>query len=210
MLNNILAINTAFKTTNIALESQNTAFFDDVENDSKKSESLLVLVDNILQKANQDVCNINTFAVVVGPGSFTGLRVSLAMVKGFCKANKNAKVLPICSLDLMAHIFAKQAQSNFCCIINALSGYVFACDYNQDGSRLSQPQMLESMDQTTLPTVGLKNDLPSNFEVCLTSESLLEFAKQNQNLAMEEDKVELVYLRKSQAEADLDKRTCKK
>ena len=46
------------------------------------SETLLPLVDETLKKAGKSIDDIDAFAVTNGPGSFTGLRIGCALVKG--------------------------------------------------------------------------------------------------------------------------------
>jgi len=46
------------------------------------SETLLPLVDETLKKAGTSIDKIDSFAVTNGPGSFTGLRIGCALVKG--------------------------------------------------------------------------------------------------------------------------------
>ena len=46
------------------------------------SERLLPAVDQLLRVADLSLDEIETFAVSIGPGSFTGLRIGLATVKG--------------------------------------------------------------------------------------------------------------------------------
>lgn len=47
------------------------------------SNTLLREVDLLLKKANVNLGDIDVFATTSGPGSFTGLRIGLATVKGF-------------------------------------------------------------------------------------------------------------------------------
>ncbi|MCX7725639.1 MAG: tRNA (adenosine(37)-N6)-threonylcarbamoyltransferase complex dimerization subunit type 1 TsaB [Chitinispirillaceae bacterium] len=56
-----------------------------------------------------DLCGIKReeierFAVTVGPGSFTGLRIGIAFVKGFCFGNNKAIVIPVSSLFVLANV----------------------------------------------------------------------------------------------------------
>lgn len=48
-------------------------------------ESLLECVDLLLQKHSLSIRQVDCFAAAAGPGSFTGLRIGLATVKGFCQ-----------------------------------------------------------------------------------------------------------------------------
>ncbi|MBN1756922.1 MAG: tRNA (adenosine(37)-N6)-threonylcarbamoyltransferase complex dimerization subunit type 1 TsaB [Chitinispirillaceae bacterium] len=45
---------------------------------------------------------VERIAVATGPGSFTGLRIGIAFVKGFCIGNP-VPVLPVSSLHILAH-----------------------------------------------------------------------------------------------------------
>src|SRR5215831_67813 len=49
------------------------------------SARLLPTIDSLLQQSELTAAELDGFAVVSGPGSFTGLRVGLATVKGLCE-----------------------------------------------------------------------------------------------------------------------------
>jgi len=46
------------------------------------AENLLPLVDTVLKRAGLSLYDVSAFAVSIGPGSFTGLRIGLSTVKG--------------------------------------------------------------------------------------------------------------------------------
>ena len=48
------------------------------------AESLLPGVDAVLRRAAATLQDVEAFAVSIGPGSFTGLRVGVATAKGLC------------------------------------------------------------------------------------------------------------------------------
>ena len=50
------------------------------------SQTLMPIVDEIIKSSNTDIKDIDLFAVANGPGSFTGLRIGVACVKGFAHA----------------------------------------------------------------------------------------------------------------------------
>lgn len=65
------------------------------------SATLMPAVDACLGIAKMSLDCIGRFAVVSGPGSFTGLRIGLATVKAFA-AVAGAAVVPVTSLEVLA------------------------------------------------------------------------------------------------------------
>ena len=92
---------------------------------------------------------VNLFAVCVGPGSFTGLRVGLATIKGMALASRR-RIVPISTLEALAHagLNSTHPQSVPELIVpwmNAQRGEVFASVYAVDEQRgiveLEQPRV---------------------------------------------------------------------
>ena len=53
---------------------------------TKVSEGLAINIEKLLDNAGISLQEVDNFGVVLGPGSFTGVRVGLATIKGFCLA----------------------------------------------------------------------------------------------------------------------------
>ena len=49
----------------------------------KHAENLLPVIDRLLKKEKLKIGNIDAFLISRGPGSFTGLRIGFATLKGF-------------------------------------------------------------------------------------------------------------------------------
>lgn len=68
---------------------------------STHSERLLTEIAHILSRSGLTIREIDLFAVAIGPGSFTGLRVGLSTVKGLVYAT-GAKLVSVPSLEAFA------------------------------------------------------------------------------------------------------------
>lgn len=83
----VLGIDTSTMTGSIGLvdEERPVAQYS-LKIDVTHSERLMEAVDIVLQGARIKLEEIDGFAVSIGPGSFTGLRIGLGTVKGLCMA----------------------------------------------------------------------------------------------------------------------------
>ncbi|MDD6319526.1 MAG: tRNA (adenosine(37)-N6)-threonylcarbamoyltransferase complex dimerization subunit type 1 TsaB [Oscillospiraceae bacterium] len=85
---NILALDTAGKTAAVAVMQDDILRYETMSNTGlTHSETLLPMVDTALHACNLTTDQIDLYAVTNGPGSFTGLRIGLAAVKGLAFAN---------------------------------------------------------------------------------------------------------------------------
>lgn len=66
------------------------------------SETVIKLVDDILSSVRLDINDIDVFATSSGPGSFTGVRISSSIIKGFCFKTEK-KCINISSLLSLAY-----------------------------------------------------------------------------------------------------------
>jgi tRNA threonylcarbamoyladenosine biosynthesis protein TsaB len=72
------------------------------DNDTSHSNTLLSDIDSILNRAGRTLTEVDLFAVAAGPGSFTGLRIGIATVKGLAFTLRRACVA-IPTLEAVAH-----------------------------------------------------------------------------------------------------------
>jgi tRNA threonylcarbamoyladenosine biosynthesis protein TsaB len=79
----IMGIETATKTGGVAIVSEQGVLASYTLNiEATHSERLMVTVDRVLSDTGMGLDDIDGFAVSVGPGSFTGLRIGVSTVKG--------------------------------------------------------------------------------------------------------------------------------
>ncbi len=107
---NILAIDTTTRNASVALKSGDKLNYLSEENDITHSEKLLPLIDNILTDNALKIKDIDLFAVINGPGSFTGVRIGLATVKAFTMVN-NKEIFAISALEAIAFSTYKKLEN---------------------------------------------------------------------------------------------------
>ena len=97
----ILAIDTTNKKATVALNLDNKIIVKEVDNEITHSEKLLPLLDEVLNDSNTKLKDIDLFAITLGPGSFTGVRIGIATIKAIAKVT-NKKIFGTTSLNLLA------------------------------------------------------------------------------------------------------------
>jgi tRNA threonylcarbamoyladenosine biosynthesis protein TsaB len=65
------------------------------------AERLMTSIDWLLRTSRISIDGIDAFAISIGPGSFTGLRIGLSTVKGFCYST-GKPIVPVPTLDAFA------------------------------------------------------------------------------------------------------------
>jgi len=103
----ILAVDTSTMAGSVAIFEE-TAFLGEVNIFSKITHSrrLLLSIDLLLKGLGMQLKEIDYYAVAIGPGSFTGLRIGLSTIKGLAIAME-CKICPVSTLKAMAYKVAK-------------------------------------------------------------------------------------------------------
>ncbi|MFZ3090404.1 MAG: tRNA (adenosine(37)-N6)-threonylcarbamoyltransferase complex dimerization subunit type 1 TsaB [Nitrospirota bacterium] len=95
------------------------------------SERLMPAIDRLLKDSGIMPKDIDGFAVSIGPGSFTGLRIGLATVKGFAMGC-NKPVAAVSTLEALAFNLA-YAEYLICPILDARRNEVYSALFKSDG-----------------------------------------------------------------------------
>jgi tRNA threonylcarbamoyladenosine biosynthesis protein TsaB len=88
------------------------------------SKYLLQMVDQTLKEGKSHLDDVDGFAVTIGPGSFTGLRIGVSLLKGFVLATEKPFV-GINSLEALAHTVGFPGQP-ICTALDARKKEVYA------------------------------------------------------------------------------------
>ena len=101
---------------------------------SRHSETVLPLIQSVLETAHRQICDIDAFAVSIGPGSFTGLRIGLALVKGIAY-ECNVPVVGVSSLEAQAARVIRLS-GMICALLDARKQEVYAALFDRRDGKL--------------------------------------------------------------------------
>lgn len=121
----ILALETSGKTFSVALvEDKIVKIFNYFDYNHMHSEMIVLLVERMLKDYNITYKDIDKFAVCMGPGSFTGIRVAMTVVKILSQVLKKP-VVSVDSLTILENSFPKIKGYKIIAAIDALRNEVY-------------------------------------------------------------------------------------
>ncbi len=127
----ILGIDTSTDVCAVALtEDQQLIAEYRTSNRRAHAEKIFPAIDWILRDAKLTVHDLHGIAISIGPGSFTGLRIGLAAVKGLALAT-NLPVVAVPSLDAIASL-AYGWEGQICPLVKCQSNEAYAALYHFD------------------------------------------------------------------------------
>ncbi len=126
----ILAIDTSAVTASAAvLEDGALITATELRSKMTHSQTILPMVENMLKNAALSLKDIDVAAVNVGPGSFTGVRIGVAAVKGFCFAD-DIPCAAVSTLESMAYNFlGLPEKQTVCAVMDARCGQVYTATF---------------------------------------------------------------------------------
>ena len=215
----ILAIDTSSEVCGVCiLENDNLIDDNSLSNGMTHSENLMPLISDILERNNLKISDIELITCVVGPGSFTGIRIGVATIKALAEIN-NIKIAEITSLELLAgNIENSEIKVS---IIDARNDQVY-CGVFDKNNKLIEDMIADSIDNTILKLkkynkiVCVGNGANKHKDLLKAQIADIEFCEDNiqkaeiagkigykkflNNDLKSADEILPIYLRKSQAE----------
>ena len=108
------------------------------------SQTLLPMLDEVVKMTELDLDEVDAIAVAAGPGSFTGLRIGMATVKGFGLAlDKPVIAVPTCHA-LAYNLWG--SEKIICPILDARRNQVYTALYEYENAELKCIKEQEAMD----------------------------------------------------------------
>ncbi len=121
----ILAIDTADTNCSVCILNEEKVICDmNLSTGVTHSQNLLPMIDTMSKFSNIDISDIDVFACSIGPGSFTGLRIGLATIKGFA-LSLDKKVVGIPTLLGLAYNVSS-FDGLICSVLDAKNNNVYA------------------------------------------------------------------------------------
>lgn len=131
----ILALDSSAVVASVALCEDETLLAEyTLNNGNTHSETLLPMVETLLSHFGIAVNDIDLFAVSTGPGSFTGVRIGTATVKGLA-FDKNTPCVGVSTLEALAEN-AVALGGLICPVMNARRAQVYTALFRSDGRTL--------------------------------------------------------------------------
>ena len=154
---NILAIETSSTWGSVAVSRDSQIVYNSyLDIKITHSERLMPQIDDACKQTNLKISDFDLIAISNGPGSFTGIRIGLAVAKGLCLGAK-IPLFPVNTLRVLAYNLygSKLPVMPF---IDARMGEVYAALYSADMEELIAPcnakpvEFLQNIDQEVIIT----------------------------------------------------------
>ena len=228
----VLSVDSSYSTATCALIKDDKILAEINLNDKKQHSIILMrLIDSILKEYEIDINDIDAFIISRGPGSFTGLRIGMATLKGLAFASKKP-LISVSTLDALAYN-SISFQGIICPIMDALRDNIYICLYKNENNNLTPlikeqclniNELLTILKEQTLPIIFvgdgvakhkefLQENIPNSFFAPnhsnfpkASSVGELGIKKINDGVIENIDSINPIYLRKSQAEREYEKR----
>ena len=168
----VLSIDSSSKVATVAILKDDVLLGEYILNDKREHSVILMpLIENLLKECNLSIDDIDGYVVSKGPGSFTGLRIGMATIKGMSFGN-NKPYISISSLDALAYNLIS-FNGIICPIMDALRENVYTALYKDNNDSLEK-----IMDYTALDIDELVNLLKDkNEEVIFVGDGLYKHKK---------------------------------
>ncbi|MBI3814503.1 MAG: tRNA (adenosine(37)-N6)-threonylcarbamoyltransferase complex dimerization subunit type 1 TsaB [Nitrospinae bacterium] len=144
----VLGIDTSTNYGSVAItDKYNLLSESSIPSSNSYSKSLIGTIDELLKKCRIGIGDIDGYAVSIGPGSFTGLRIGLSTCKGFHLAS-GRPIIPVDTLDAMVESILNNLNSHdplmwvprilnsqlLCPVLDARKGEIYTALYKyEDG-----------------------------------------------------------------------------
>lgn len=136
----ILSLDSTSVTASVAISENGVVLAENfINNGLTHSQTLMPMVEKTLTDSNKSIKDVDLFAITNGPGSFTGVRIGIASVKGMADA-LNKKCMAVSTLEAIAEPL-KDEDSIACAVMDARCNQVYTAIF-ENGNRLCEDKAI--------------------------------------------------------------------
>lgn len=232
----ILALDTTTPTASAAVWNDGALLGQYTIQTNTHSTTILPMIESLLANLNLNILELDAMAVSAGPGSFTGVRIGVATIKGLAFSHR-IPCIGVSSLEVLAWNLIG-CKGILCPVINARRGHVYSAMFSADGENppvrqteddlISVADLAGKLQEFKVPvyTAGDGYDMlqnavgaevlritpeilryPSGFSTACAAAAILKNASDPS--VFTEAALSPIYLRKSQAEREREERLAK-
>ena len=133
----ILALDSSATVASVALCDDDRLLAEyTLNNGNTHSETILPMIEDLLSKFNMTADDVELFAASSGPGSFTGVRIGAATLKGLA-FGKNKPCAEVSTLEALAENL-RVCRGLICPVMNARRSQVYTALFRSDGESLTR------------------------------------------------------------------------
>ena len=144
-----LAVDSSSKVATVALMKNDRLLGEITLNDKREHSVILIsIINDLLKNNDMTISDIDGFVVSKGPGSFTGLRIGMATIKGL-SFGTGKPYISISSLDALA-LSVSNFDGLICPIMDALRNSVYTSLYKSSPNSEGTPELEKLIDYTDL------------------------------------------------------------
>ena len=133
----ILAFDSTAKVASVAvLDGERVLGVTNIDNGLTQSELLLPMAEDLLKSLKLGFADVELLACSVGPGSFTGVRIGAALVKGLA-FGRGIPCAAVSTLEALAYNLMP-AKGRIVAVMDARRAQVYSATFTSDGEALSR------------------------------------------------------------------------
>lgn len=133
----ILALESSALVASVAItEDDKLLASSTLDNGHTHSETLLPMTEHLLSLCQMEIGDIDLFAVTVGPGSFTGVRIGVSLLKGLA-FGQHKPCVGISTLEAMAYNM-EGCVGVLCPVMDARRSQLYNALFYSDGKQITR------------------------------------------------------------------------
>lgn len=233
----ILAFDGTAKAASVAVaEGDKILAYSIIDNGLTQSELLLPMAEDLLKSLKLSFSDMDLYATSVGPGSFTGVRIGVSLIKGLA-FGRNLPCVSVSTIEALAEN-AKGLNGVIIPCMDARRGQVYSATFRCEGNQLTRltedravalstlAEELKEFGEESIYIVGDGYEVARNaltkagIKLCNTPELLIlenaasvarvAKAKYDNGEALSDEQISPIYLRMPQAERERLEREAQK